>query len=93
VVAVGDATGLAGPARARWLAALAPADLRDRTTALSATLLALAAEGRIAEPVHPLLDPGDAHWREALVRLEAVGASTGRAYAVAVGATLRLLAA
>jgi len=93
VVAVGDATGLAGAARARWLAALAPPDLHDQTTALSATLLALAAEGRIAEPVHPLLDPGDAHWREALARLEATGASTGRAYAVAVGATLRMLAA
>ena len=66
---------------------------REGTTALSATLLTLAAEGRVVEPVHPLVDTGDAHWREALVRLEGAGASTGRAYAVAVGATLRMLAA
>ena len=93
VVAIGDAVGFAPDDRARWLAALVPADAAERTTALSATLLALAAEGRVVEPVHPLVDPGDAHWREALVRLEGAGASTGRAYAVAVGATLRMLAA
>jgi hypothetical protein len=93
VAAIGDAVGFAAPARARWLAALVPADAGERTTALSATLLALAAEGRIAEPVHPLLETGDPHWRQALVRLEGAGASTGRAYAVAVGATLRMLAA
>jgi hypothetical protein len=93
VAAVGDAVGFAEPRRGRWLTALVPEDRSARTTALSATLLALAAEGRIAEPVHPLLDTGDPRWREALVRLEGVGASTGRAYAVAVGATLGVLAA
>lgn len=93
VAAVGDAVGFAAADRAAWLAALVPADAGERTTALSATLLRLAAAGRIAEPVHPLLDTGAGRWREALVRLEGVGASTGRAYAVAVGATLRVLTA
>jgi hypothetical protein len=93
VAAVGDAVGFMARDRAAWLAALVPADAGERTTALSATLLRLAADGRIVEPVHPLLDTGDARWREALVRLEGAGASTGRAYAVAVGATLRVLAA
>jgi hypothetical protein len=93
VVAAGDAVGLTGARRSRLIAALAPADRGERTTALSATLLGLAAEGRIAEPVHPLLDPGGRRWREALARLEGTGASTGRAYATAVGATLSLLTA
>lgn len=93
VAAIGDAVGFGPADRARWLAALIPSDVAERTTALSATLLTLAAEGRVVEPVHPLVDTGDARWREALVRLEGAGASTGRAYAVAVGATLRMLAA
>jgi hypothetical protein len=93
VATIGDAVGFAPADRARWLAALIPPDVAERTTALSATLLALAAEGRVVEPVHRLVDTADAHWREALVRLEGAGASTGRAYAVAVGATLRTLAA
>jgi hypothetical protein len=93
VTAVGDAVGFEGPERDTWLAALVPADLRERTTALSRTLLELAVQGRIAEPVHPLLQPGDSRWRASLTRLEGAGASTGRAYAVSVGATMRLLAA
>jgi hypothetical protein len=92
VAAVGDAAGFTGPGREAWLRALMLPDRRERTTRLAATLLDLAAEGRIAEPVHALLRPGDARWRIALTRLEAVGASTGRAYAVAVGGTMRLLA-
>jgi len=83
---------LRGAADDRLVAALIPADARDRTTALSATLLALAAQGRIAEPVHPLLDPAEKPWRGALARLRATGASTGRAYAIGVGAALRALA-
>jgi hypothetical protein len=93
VAAIGDAVGFDGPARDAWLRALLPADRARRTTALSLTLLELAAEGRIAEPVHALLDLGDARWRDALTRLEGTGASTGRAYAVSVAATMRLLAA
>jgi uncharacterized protein DUF2877 len=93
LVAVGDAAGFAPADRAPFLAALVPADIGRRTTALSATLLRLAAEGRAVEPLHALVDVSDAHWREALVRLEGAGASTGHAYAVAAGATLRMLAA
>jgi hypothetical protein len=92
VAAAGDTLGFAAPERERWLAALVPADLGSRTTALSATLLALAREGRIVEPVHRLLDvrPGAA-WRDALGTLAATGASTGRAYAAAAASALVLL--
>jgi hypothetical protein len=93
VAAVGHTVGFDGPERDAWLQALLPADRRDRTTALSRTLLELAVDGRIAEPVHALLHPGNARWRDSLTRLEGTGASTGRAYAVAVGGTMRLLAA
>ena len=93
IAAAGDAGGFAAPDRARWLAALVPDDVASRTTALSATLLVLAREGRIVEPVHRLLDPaaGEAAWRDALATLVATGASTGRAYAATAGATLGLL--
>ena len=95
VAAAGDAAGFAAPDRARWLAALVPDDVATRTTALSATLLVLAREARIVEPVHRLLDPaaGDAAWRDALATLAATGASTGRAYAAAAATTLALLLA
>ena len=86
-----SAAGFGGADRERWLTALVPADCHERTTGLSATLLELAAHGRIAAPVHPLVDPGAARWRDALAQLESAGASTGRAYAVAVGETLRAL--
>jgi hypothetical protein len=94
VAAAGDAFGFTAPQRERFVAALMPPDAAMRTTALSATLLALGAAGRIVEPVHRLLDLGgdDAAWREALATLEATGASTGRAYAAAVAATLEALA-
>jgi Protein of unknown function (DUF2877) len=76
------------PEREAWLGALVPPDVRERTTALSATLLALAAAGRVAEPVHGLFGE---HWRAALERLTGLGHSTGRAYATAA-ATAALLA-
>jgi hypothetical protein len=63
-----------------WLAHLLPADLRDRTTALSATLLELAVAGQAIEPLHGLF--GD-RWRAALTRLLELGHTTGRAYATA----------
>jgi uncharacterized protein DUF2877 len=95
VATTGEALGFRDPERGRWLAALVPADAPARTTALSATLLALAVDGRIVEPVHRLLDVSnrDGAWREGLATLAATGASTGRAYAVAVGTTLGLLSA
>jgi hypothetical protein len=60
---------------------LLPPRLRERTTPLSATLLELAAEGRVIEPLHALLDLGDDGWPATLDRLLAFGHSTGRAYA------------
>jgi hypothetical protein len=92
VVAVADAVGFED-ARG-FVAALVPSDAAARTTSLSATLLALASEGRIVEPVHRLLDldGGEAAWRGALATLVATGASTGRAYAAAVAGTLEALA-
>jgi hypothetical protein len=90
VAATGAAAGIADGARRVWLAALVPAGDGARTTALSATLLRLAVDGAIVEPVHRLLDPSDA-WREALATLAATGASTGRAYAVAAASALVLL--
>ena len=95
VAATGGAFAFGDAERGRWLAALVPPDAATRTTALSATLLALAVQGRIVEPVHRLLDVshGDAGWHAALETLGATGASTGRAYAAAVGMTLGLLSA
>jgi len=72
--------------REAWLAALVGGDLRRRTTALSATLLELAASGMGPEPLQAWV-AGDA---AALARLEAIGHSTGRAYAA--GARVGLLA-
>jgi hypothetical protein len=91
VVAAGEAVGFEDAER--FVAALVPADAAARTTALSATLLALAADGRIVEPVHRLLDlDGAEAWRGALATLVATGVSTGRAYARAVAGTLSALA-
>jgi hypothetical protein len=102
VAAVAGTLAVLGPA-AGWdravltavLAALvtpAPA----RTTALSATLLALAAGGRLAEPAGRLLDlgpQGEAAWPAALARLGRLGHGSGRAYAAGIAATTSLLAA
>lgn len=74
VIAVGD---WPGALREAWLGALIGADLRRRTTALSATLLELAVGGMGPEPLQALV-AGDP---TALARLEAIGHSTGRAMA------------
>jgi hypothetical protein len=66
-----------------------------RTTALSATLLALALERRLPEPAGRLLDLGPAGeraWPAALTRLERLGHGSGRAYAAGIAATASLLA-
>ena len=70
--------------REAWLAALLGTGLRRRTTALSATLLELAAAGMGPEPLQAWL-AGDAAARE---RLAGIGHSTGRA--IARGAALAL---
>jgi hypothetical protein len=66
-----------GALREAWLTALVGADLRSRTTALSATLLELAVRGMAPEPLQALV-AGEA---SALDRLVALGHSTGRAIA------------
>jgi Protein of unknown function (DUF2877) len=68
----------------------------ERTTALSVTLLELAARGRLVEPAGRLLDlgpGGEAGWPAALARLQRLGHGSGRAYAAGIAATARLLAA
>jgi Protein of unknown function (DUF2877) len=77
VAAVVASSPWPGALREAWLGALVGVDLRSRTTALSATLLELAVRGMGPEPLQALL-AGDAG---ALARLEAIGHSTGRAYA------------
>jgi hypothetical protein len=66
-----------------------PPDLRERTTALSATLLELAAAGAAARPLHAVLDVREERWLAALRDLEALGSSSGRA--IALGAASALL--
>jgi hypothetical protein len=70
-----------------------PAQARDLTTPLSATLLELAAAGAAPRPVHALLDVDRDDWRGALRDLEAVGASSGRAIALGIGAAAAALGA
>jgi Protein of unknown function (DUF2877) len=76
------------------LDALTP--IHGRTTALSATLLALASQRRLPEPAGRLLDlgpAGEANWPAALARLDRLGHGSGRAYAAGIGVTAVLLAA
>jgi hypothetical protein len=92
---LGPATGMGRPFLHSVLAALvdpAPA----RTTALSATLLALAARGLLAEPAGRLLDlspAGERGWPAALARLRRLGHGSGRAYATGIAATCLLAGA
>ena len=72
------------PGADAWLEALVGPDLRSRTTALSATLLELAAAGMGPEPLQALVGGRIA----ALDRLLRVGHTSGRAYAL--GAAMAL---
>jgi hypothetical protein len=58
-----------------------PGDLRGRTSALSATLLELAAAGAVPRPLHAVLDVGCERWLGPLRDLERLGSSSGRAIA------------
>jgi Protein of unknown function (DUF2877) len=91
---LGPAAGWDRPVLAGFLAALAgPAP--ERTTALSATLLRLAARRQLIEPAGWLLDLGpdaEAAWPAALARLERLGHGSGRAYTAGIAATTGLLA-
>jgi hypothetical protein len=68
-----------------------PPDLRERTTALSATLLELAAVGAAPRPLHALLDLHNDNWRGALQELERLGSSSGRAIALGAAAAAAVL--
>jgi Protein of unknown function (DUF2877) len=59
-----------------------PPDVRERTTALSATLLELAAAGAAPRPLHAVLDLDSESWRGPLRELGCLGASSGRAIAL-----------
>ena len=91
---LGPAAGWDRSALTRFRAALvAPA--RERTTALSATLLELATRRQLIESAGRLLDldpDGEGAWPPALARLERLGHGSGRAYAAGIAATTRLLA-
>ena len=101
---LGPTTGLHGNDLAALLTAIGmkdskragpPTPATSRTTALSATLLALAAAGRLPEPAGRLLDlgpSGEAAWPAALARLERLGHGSGRAYAAGIAAATSLLA-
>ena len=92
VAVLGPATGMGRSFRRGVLAALVdPA--RARTTALSATLLELAAHGLLAEPAGRLLDlspAGERAWPAALARLRRLGHGSGRAYATGIAAACLL---
>jgi hypothetical protein len=90
---LGPAVGPPGPPWEPLLAVLGPRP--GRTTALSATLLALALDRRLPEPAGRLLDlspAGERAWPAALMRLERLGHGSGRAYAAGIAATASLLA-
>jgi Protein of unknown function (DUF2877) len=84
VAAVVASSPWPGALREAWLGALVGDGLRSRTTALSATLLELAVAGMGPEPLQALV----AGEPRALARLEALGHSTGRAYARGAAAAL-----
>jgi hypothetical protein len=84
------------PARERWLAALIPSDVSERTTPVSSRLLEMARIGHAPAPIHGVLDltpHGRANLNRSLAELTAIGASTGRGWAAAIGATTLMLAA
>jgi hypothetical protein len=74
--------------REAWVGALIGDELRRRTTALSATLLELAARGMGPEPLQAVL----AGRPSALDRLFAMGSTSGRAYARGAALGLSVLA-
>jgi len=96
VALLGPSAGFEGPSARAWLAAVCLPSLARRTTLLSATLLRLATSGNVTEPLHGLLSfesESAVPWQCALARLERIGASTGRAYAVGAATTCAALGA
>ena len=92
VAVLGPATGMGRSFLHSFLAALVD-QAPERTTALSATLLELAAHGLLAEPAGRLLDlspAGERAWPAALARLRRLGHGSGRAYATGIAAACLL---
>ena len=85
--------GAAVVAAAAGDALVLPPGLRMLTTPLSATLLELAPAGAGPLPMHALVDLDRTDWRSALRDLEGLGASSGRAIALGVGAAAAVLGA
>ena len=83
----GAAIGLHALAAASLAGALCPPDVERRTTALSATLLRLAAGGSAPEPMLRVIAGDDP--RGALADLLGLGRSTGRALAAGLGLAAR----
>lgn len=95
VASAGAASGFDRAELRTWLSALAPPDLRRRTTSVSATMLELAIRGQGVEPTHPLLDPRPtpaARLAGAVRRIGRLGHTTGPAYGVTIGACALALA-
>ncbi|CAN5503285.1 hypothetical protein BH20ACT23_BH20ACT23_03480 [soil metagenome] len=85
-------TGMSPEAASALRAALLVDDLGERTGALPASLLRLAAEGQVIDPVRSLLDLAAERpaWERALARLQRIGHGTGGTYAL--GCALAALA-
>jgi hypothetical protein len=82
VLAFGGPAGVSPKQQRDLVAAMCPPFLRRSTTSLSATLIELAVDGRVAEPLHTVLDLGtsEVEWRRATSQLRTLGHSTGRAW-------------
>jgi uncharacterized protein DUF2877 len=95
VAALGPALGFSSERQGAWTKAVVLPDLAHRTTALSATLLRLAAAGHAPEPLHRVLQGPQEPERalRSLPRLLAIGRNTGWATAAAAGFCMSGLAA
>ena len=94
--AIGEASGCSASKVHAFAKALAPTGVHQRTTPISATLLALAGRGRAIRPAQTLLDPRPLSTEAlgATVReLDSLGHSTGGAYVNTIGALAQVLSA
>ena len=90
---LGPAAGIPPTIAEDWAAEIAAAAGNGRTTADSAELIALAALGYAVPPLHGILDLsalGELRWRASLSALERIGATSGRAWALAAAAICAL---
>jgi hypothetical protein len=94
VALVGSSVAFGSAQREAWLTAVRGAADSRATGALPRTLLELACEGHISQPLHGLVSetPGGRGWSAALARLGKVGSQTGLVYGLGFGAAALLLA-